>query len=366
MKNEINFKYPFLLGTVLFLMFLTINLLPDWNIVKPKRPPHSRSFTRCLENDQTLTARTKQTGRDASVIPTTHHSFPNCMRNAFSSVLLVVVFNYPFYDSIPLLERFYKPAFPSIMYCGPTVSEKFKVVPVEINKGYYGYECMGVAIRRYPGYKGYLYVNDDMIVNYWNLLNIDRDRIWLGKIREFPSNRSQEMFKPPTDSWHWWHPPQNALQRCGQAVQAISSSHRESERKLSLKILLANGGGKLCCFKALSDFFYVPSKFSQTFQNYSSFFFARKVFLEVAVPTIAYLLEYSGKIRYIQGVDLHWIYGDGMQVNNGFKVWLQYSTDKIKYIHPFKLHYGDADVKKLNSVLFTRWIIKLSELLTQC
>ena len=321
--------------------------------MKPKRPPHTDSFTKSFKMGQALTARQK-----------TNHS--GCLRNVFSNVLLVVVFNFPFYESIPLLDSFYKPAFPSIMYCGPTVSKKFKVVRVEIYKGYYGYECLGVAIRRHPGYKGYLYVNDDMIVNYWNLLDFDRDRIWLGKIKEFPTNRSQEMFKPPTDSWHWWHPPQNALQKCGQAVQTINSSDSAKKRKSSLNVLAENGGGKLCCFKALSDFFYIPSRFSGTFQKYSSIFFTKKVFLEVAVPTIVYLLECSKKILYIQGIDLHWIYGDGSAINNGYNVWLQYSTDQTNYIHPFKLHYGDASIQELNSILFKRWIIKFSESLTQC
>ena len=30
------------------------------------------------------------------------------------------------------------------------------------------------------GFRGYLYLNDDMIVNWWNFLQLDKDKGWLG------------------------------------------------------------------------------------------------------------------------------------------------------------------------------------------
>ncbi|XP_022794878.1 probable glycosyltransferase STELLO1 [Stylophora pistillata] len=124
----------------------------------------------------------------------------SCLRNAFSDIVLVVVFNFPFYSSIPTLSGLYKNAFPTIMFCGPTESREHKIELVQsIFKGYFGYMCMSRAMEKYPGYEGYLLIGDDVILNYWNLIGMDRNKIWEGPKVPILSEYTQP------EKWSWWN-----------------------------------------------------------------------------------------------------------------------------------------------------------------
>ena len=90
-----------------------------------------------------------------------------CLKDAFKDILLVIVFNRPLYDSIPDLVALYKPAFPNLLFCGsPHNAAPPDILTLEIIGGYLGYECLGRAIRQHPGYKGYFYSNDDVILKF--------------------------------------------------------------------------------------------------------------------------------------------------------------------------------------------------------
>ena len=88
----------------------------------------------------------------------------------------MLIFHYPFYETLPLIKSNYEGAFPQIVVCGSLDSNIYDIMVVEHFKGYFGYECVGKAIRLYPGFRGYLYLNDDMIVNWWNFLQLDKDK----------------------------------------------------------------------------------------------------------------------------------------------------------------------------------------------
>jgi hypothetical protein len=74
-----------------------------------------------------------------------------CFKNYFDDILLIIIYNYPFYDSLPLLMSLYKDAFKNIVICGSKEYSKHPIMVVNIGPGtgYYGYECVGEAIRRY-------------------------------------------------------------------------------------------------------------------------------------------------------------------------------------------------------------------------
>ena len=75
-----------------------------------------------------------------------------CLKDAFKDILLVVVYNYPFYDSIPHLSALYRPAFPHLLFCGPPHNTtRSGILTVNIYRGILGYECLGRAIREHPG-----------------------------------------------------------------------------------------------------------------------------------------------------------------------------------------------------------------------
>jgi hypothetical protein len=71
-----------------------------------------------------------------------------CLKNYFEDILLIIIYHFPFYDSIPLLESFYNETFKNIVICGPESYSQHHIMVVDLGRGYYGYECVGEAIRR--------------------------------------------------------------------------------------------------------------------------------------------------------------------------------------------------------------------------
>ena len=128
-----------------------------------------------------------------------------CLKEAFQDILLVIVYNYPLYDSIPDLVALYKPAFPNLLFCGPPHNTAPPdILTVEIIHGYLGYECLGRAIKQHPGYKGYFYSNDDVILKFWNFTDFDREKIW--ESREFLNHVSSTRVHQSTSlGWKWWN-----------------------------------------------------------------------------------------------------------------------------------------------------------------
>ena len=71
-----------------------------------------------------------------------------CLKNYYEDILLVIVYHFPFYDSIPLLKSFYEDVFKDILICGKVSDLHHYVMVVDVGPGFYGYECAAEAIRR--------------------------------------------------------------------------------------------------------------------------------------------------------------------------------------------------------------------------
>lgn len=141
-----------------------------------------------------------------------------CLRDAFKDILLVIVYNYPFYDSIPYLKALYKPAFPNLLFCGsPDDTAPPGILTVDVINGYLGYECLGRAIREHPGYEGYFYISDDVILNFWNFLDFDRRKLW-----ESHRTSTSPASGPVSSAWPWWSSPhETGLNSCGSALKDV-------------------------------------------------------------------------------------------------------------------------------------------------
>ena len=40
-------------------------------------------------------------------------------------------------------------------------------------------------MKKHPSYDGYLFTNDDAIVNWWTLLSLDPRKIWRNKVGDY-------------------------------------------------------------------------------------------------------------------------------------------------------------------------------------
>ncbi|KAG0044252.1 hypothetical protein BGZ83_010497, partial [Gryganskiella cystojenkinii] len=97
----------------------------------------------------------------------------------FKDVLLVVNFNHPKYDAIePFLS----------IYISISATSRIK--------------SWRYPMERYPEYSDYFYTNDDTVLNVYQLLEFDLDKVW----KQVPSleNDIRDQSKPPTSEWEWW------------------------------------------------------------------------------------------------------------------------------------------------------------------
>ena len=301
-----------------------------------------------------------------------------CLRNEFSNVVLVIVFNFPHYSNIPDLTALYKNAFPTIMFCGSeNATGNQTVEALDIFKGYFGYLCMSRAMQKHPEYSGYLLIGDDLMLKYWNLVGLNRDQIWEGP--KVPKGVNMQ-----NSTWHWWD-TQWGREACRKALNETKTSNESKPyKRLSEKIynhtdeqryqrimvwnmtkaidvLSKNGNGQVHCRRGRSDVFYIPRRFSDAFTKLSDIFYKHRTFLEIAVPTILRMIDFLENFEYIPGI---YIKGKFMETAEGKTkhFWEEYK--KLAFVHHFKLNAKSDGT--LNSILLRSWIIEYSDTLSNC
>ena len=291
-----------------------------------------------------------------------------CLKDAFKDILLVIVYNYPYYDSIFRLTALYKPAFPHLLFCGPphNSTRNYRgILTVPLYNGILGYECLGRAIREHPGYRGYFYINDDIILNYWNFPDFNREVIW----ESSSSFGSTLVYEPADTKWYWWISPYglNNCRRACEAVANMSFGAKKLNVQHHLRTLFKNGNETLRCFSGRSDVLYIPRRHAKAFAILSETFFEERVFLEIAVPTMVRFLERNEKINRLPG---YYIPGDvrrdDPRVTDSRYFWFVYFQKKMLwFIHPFKLHQRELD-SKFNLAMLKYILLEKVRNLTSC
>jgi len=287
-----------------------------------------------------------------------------CFRGAFKEVLIVVTYNSPFYDNIDIINRLYENVFGIVVHCGIEANGGNGMQPdiiADVGNGHRGYVCMARAIEKYPDFQGYLYVNDDMIVNWWRLLEFDRKKVWQGpKQVEFNQDAYGEIVNK---EWMWWTYPIGlpACQKSYEILKGLAKETNDFNAETALKIYLKNGEGRPRCGKGWSDFFYVPKHLAKTAQKLLEIYEKNKLFLEMAVMNLLHSLDYKENLEIVNGVFLP----DLGLINpaDGKEFWGTYDTT-VTFYHPFK--FGYKDFAAMNLALVKNWILDITRSLTEC
>ena len=100
----------------------------------------------------------------------------NTYHERFSDLLLVVHFNFPYYGNIPFLKKLYAPIFEHIVFYGE--KEHPDVFAIKTHEGFFLSDVLQDVLTRFPDYKGYLILQDDCVLNFWNCVLLDQNKIW--------------------------------------------------------------------------------------------------------------------------------------------------------------------------------------------
>ncbi|KAF9969163.1 hypothetical protein BGZ73_008603, partial [Actinomortierella ambigua] len=194
---------------------------------------------------------------------------------AFKDILLVVNFNHPDYAAIEPFLDIYKGYFPNIQFYGPEVPENLKDVVVEMphDAGFTSsYQSIADAVERFPKYRGYLYTNDDTLLNVYQLAGFDQDKVW--KQVPDPIKDVHDLSKAPPDDWFHWPKPE------GRKMWEDATSLTAEQKARIAKFSKVDGPVDV---RAFADAVYVPARIGQELAGVLKQFAKHNMFLELAL-----------------------------------------------------------------------------------
>eukprot|EP00794_Sanderia_malayensis_P015167 gene15167-16726_t len=300
----------------------------------------------------------QQQQQDKSIMrPYEEHFGSSCknpVHDSLSDVLLAINFNYPYYSNIPLLLHLYRHVFRHYVFCGPIKdpTNKYKIIEVaqpEAQWGYYGYQCLAYAIKQNPDYVGYLYINDDMIINWWTMLSLDKTKIWTGR-KANPEQSAQLGIAAKTK---WWQRA-NTARRCTEAFNEIESDNHDYKL---MRQYFKNTKNERICVNGWSDIFYIPYEHSKGFAELSTIFYDHMVFLEAAVQTVLYFLDDVDNVILLNGVYLPDKFGYREHYADAGLAWQVYNR-QLTFIHPYKFNFDNSTT---NRDLFKEIVVDISD-----
>ena len=230
----------------------------------------------------------------------------------FSNILLLVVFNNPYYESIPFVETLYRPFFPHILYCGPGLPNlsvppgyplnnfQFSFYPYRPTihgnpNGSFNYECIINAFRmKYP-VDGILFLADDVLLAPGKVKGLQYDSIWYVPVWD---TINDDIRDPIIAQWRF--------KKYRKQVAHLLNRMQREETNVPLihqcfNHLVSRNGDKYRVNGGFADIYYIPQRISQKFTFLGSVFLQEWIFLEIAIPTLIQCLDGLNNVEILNG-----------------------------------------------------------------
>jgi len=255
----------------------------------------------------------------------------------FNDILVIVNFNFPHYENIPFIKEIY--SFPNIVFYGDDIPGSFcsEVTLCKQHKGFFSYRVMLDAQKKYPNYQGYLFLMDDLLLNYWNLTKFDKNKVWFIKFQ----SKHNVVDVINSDRKDWWWGRQFGKERCASAWQELSDRFKNRLEK-TLGVRNAFVGGN-------SDIYYVPKRLVEDYVEIFNIMSNNEVFLELAIPTGLYAIEDYDNFETMLIKYLWSKYAGTMSMTGDRLSWRSFYSKELTGLHPVKF----KDKNNQNTI---RWL----------
>ena len=331
------------------------NYLPESCITERFYPRISNNeHTRSNENKDLIKSTHKKICANFSFIKLNDNP-----KEIYSDITLIITFNYPHYEVIPLLEIMYRAIFPSIVYCGSEIidtdfyedllkykisfvlfeGKNFKAEGFRFDSGRLNHGCVTKVIEMNLNTRGYLVMSDDVVINNINLQSLNRDAPWypehtLVGIYDFAKRmkciNNQCIFK---NSWTWFGLYHSECMNFFKELHHLSRNSLFYQNFYSTLIKLTGGTKRL--FGGYSDFYYIPQKLSTQFYRITKLFLKHEIFFEIAIPNIFKYFQYAHNTMIEIEGSVQW------NRSNRDLPWVHLTEEKMKnkhFYHPLKLN----------------------------
>ena len=212
----------------------------------------------------------------------------------------------------------YKKYFTNIVFIYPSATKELNSISCkESHNGFYIYKCLKKVYNKYPYYKGYLYINDDLFLKSWELINLNFSIPW------------HNPYFPISKGWCHYH-------KCFAIYQLFNQNPEWKNNSIEVN-------GYFDIMVGFSDFYYLPNHYVTKIIDTFDKMYKSKIFLECAVPnSIGTLLASKYQIVDIRAL---WSKERNKVINYLFS---QY--DQI-LIHPMKFS-NEINRQKLIQYIF--------------
>ena len=178
----------------------------------------------------------------------------------YKDILLIINYNHDgFLNLNDYITNLYNESFPNIVFINPSMNKMPNIFSCNTSYfGYYSYNCFKNVYLKYPNYKGYLYINDDLFLKFWELQNLNLSFPWLNPYRPIKKK--------------WYH--------YSECLPIYNIFNKKTDWKNN--IVSFNGFFEIVA--GMSDFFYLPNYYASKICNIFDEMFKSKIFLECAIP----------------------------------------------------------------------------------
>ena len=182
------------------------------------------------------------------------------------------------------IEELYKKNFPNIVYIYPVQMQNEKptsniIICPESHNGFYSYGCIEKVYQKYPSFKGYFFINDDLYIKVWEFQFYDFSVPWFYQ------------FAPEGINSHW-----DNYRLCIH-LNNMYNSNSEWKRNIT------NFFGAYKVVDGLSDLYYIPQNYISRFIELGREMINSKIFLECAVQaTFAIISAPKDHIIYLRAL----------------------------------------------------------------
>ncbi|KAG0042820.1 hypothetical protein BGZ83_012134, partial [Gryganskiella cystojenkinii] len=217
-------------------------------------------------------------------------------------------------------------------FVGPRVPNHLKDQVMEIpnDRGYTSsYHGLADIMERYPEYTGYLYTNDDTVLNVYQLLEFDLDKIWKQVPLESDIRDRSKPVPAPPNEWHWakkestnmWHDPTSFTDKQLDRIHTFAKVNGDVD------------------IRGPCDAVYIPRRISVELTDALRRFLKHGVFLEMAVPLAIVSVELPENWENWKET---YLWGEQNRTH-----WREHLEDGVSVIHPVKLSANHTAVKQV-------------------
>lgn len=262
----------------------------------------------------------------------------------FKDVLLVVYYANPHFETIDFEKELYSSVFKNIVFYGDrTQHVDIGEFDHEYEDGFYGkyhiiYTRNGYYLSRWikdvlinhPGYEGYLFMQDDVMLHFWNFINLDKNKIWFGAntawhpgYEEQPEQKCITINQTRDPQYTGWFNTEAGMTQLKRIFGQLFELGLDEERAM----LSANFGENGAAWY-MSDLFYIPNRFTGKILRLCDLF--DRVFCEISIPTML------GSVDYLENWEElpHW-----WTCFNSGDLLIEAHNPDYYWMHPLKYSY---------------------------